>query len=75
MTEKKIRKWKGWQKNGGRKKIIFLLLHFSTSHSMISQQRFAHHARQLVRHTDLDALLWANLGRREITFSCLQSEN
>jgi GxxExxY protein len=43
--------------------------------SMFSQQRFAHHARQLVRHTDLDALLWANLGRHEITFSCLQSEN
>jgi GxxExxY protein len=40
--------------------------------SRFSQQRFAHHARQLVRHTDLDALLWANLGRHEITFSCLQ---
>ena len=43
--------------------------------SMVSQQRFAHHARQLVSHTDLDALLWANLGRHKITFSCLQSEN
>ncbi len=38
-----------------------------------SHQRFVHHAKQLVRHTDLEALLWANLGRHEITFSCLQS--
>jgi hypothetical protein len=42
--------------------------------SMFSQRRFAHHARQLVRHTDLDALLWAILSRREITFSSLLAE-
>lgn len=42
--------------------------------SMDSQQRFAHHASALMNHTDLDALLWANLGRHEITFSCLKSE-
>ena len=42
--------------------------------SMDSQQRFAHHARAMVNHTDLDALLWANLGRREITFCCLKQE-
>jgi len=42
--------------------------------SMISQRRFAHHATQLVSHTDLDALLWANLGRHEITYSCLTPE-
>ncbi len=42
--------------------------------SMVSQQRFAHHATRLVSHTDLDTLLWANLGRHEITFCCLKSE-
>lgn len=42
--------------------------------SIDSQQRFAHHATRMVSHTDLDALLWANLGRHEITYCCLKSE-
>lgn len=36
--------------------------------SKTSQQRFADHAKRLVSHTDLDALLLANLGRHEITY-------
>jgi GxxExxY protein len=42
--------------------------------SIDSQQRFAHHATRMVSHTDLDAMLWANLGRHEITFCCLKPE-
>jgi GxxExxY protein len=39
-----------------------------------SQQRFAYHATRLVSHADIDALLWANLGRHEVTFCCLKPE-
>lgn len=33
-----------------------------------SQTNFQLHAQKLVDHTDIDALLWANIGRHEVTF-------
>jgi GxxExxY protein len=42
--------------------------------SIGSQERFAHHARRLVSHTELDALLWVNMARHVITFNCLTPE-
>ena len=37
-----------------------------------ARQQFADHARRLLRHTKLDAILWANIARHEITFSTLR---
>lgn len=41
--------------------------------SVISQKNFIPHAQRLLEHSDLDALLWANLDRHEITFRSLKS--
>lgn len=41
--------------------------------SEAAQKRFVHYAERLVAHTEIDALLWANLGRHEITLRSLKS--
>ncbi len=56
------------------KEFVNCPLRLTAFDSIDSQQRFAHHAGAMVNHTDLDALLWANLGRHEITFCCLKPE-
>ncbi len=40
--------------------------------SEVSQAHFIPHAQRLLEHSDLDVLLWANLGRHEITFRSLK---
>ena len=37
----------------------------------VAQTNFQEHAQKLVDHTDIEALLWANIGRHRVTFSCL----
>ncbi len=37
------------------------------------QRSFIPHAQRLLKHTQLNALLWANLGRHEITFRSLKA--
>lgn len=39
----------------------------------IGQERFADHIRRLITHTGLDAVLWANINRYEITFRTLKA--
>lgn len=39
----------------------------------VSQERFADHAKRLIIHTGIDAMLWANINRREITFRTLKT--
>lgn len=38
-----------------------------------TQERFMHHAKRLIAHTEIDALLWANIGRHEITLWSLKA--
>ncbi len=40
-----------------------------------SQTSFRDHAQKLVNHTDLDALLWANIGRHQVSLHCLTPSN
>ena len=35
---------------------------------------FGCHAQKLVNHTDIDALLWANIGRHEVVLRCLVAD-
>ncbi len=37
-----------------------------------SQLRFATHAQCLVNHANVEALLWANIGRHRVTLRCLK---
>lgn len=46
---------------------------FTAFDSETSQAHFAPHAQRLLAHAALDALLWANLDRHEITFRSLKS--
>ena len=38
----------------------------------LNQERFIPNAHRLMEHTEIDAVLWANLARHEITFRCLK---
>lgn len=46
--------------------------HLTALDSSIAQKQFVPHAQRLLAHTELDALLWANLDRHEITFRSLR---
>ena len=37
--------------------------------------KFVPHAQRLIDHTDIDALLWANVGRHEITFRSMRGKD
>ncbi|MFN0122030.1 MAG: GxxExxY protein [Blastocatellia bacterium] len=52
------------------KHIAFKLTAFDNE---TSQERFASHAQSLLRHTELKALLWANLARHNVTFRSLKA--
>lgn len=41
--------------------------------NLAGQEKFAHHLRRLIQHTEIDVMLWANLGRHEITFCSLKT--
>jgi GxxExxY protein len=51
-------------------RIAFKLTAFDTE---AAQTNFAPHAYRLLAHAELDALLWVNLGRHEITFRSLKT--
>ncbi len=53
-------------------RVAFKLTAFEDS---MSRERFVHHAKRLLAHTEIDALLWANLSRHEITFHSLKAES
>lgn len=52
-------------------KTAFKLTAFGASEQ---QKRFASHAQRLVNHTDIESLLWADIGRHEVTFTTLTSK-
>ncbi len=39
-----------------------------------SQSQFASHAQRLVNHTDIDGVLWANIGRHQVTLRTIISK-
>lgn len=47
---------------------VFKLTSFDNDESMTD---FSHHGQKLVNHTDIEALLWANIGRHRVTLRCL----
>ncbi len=49
-------------------RITFKLTCFDDEKSMTD---FAYHGQKLVNHTDIDALLWANIGRHHVILRCL----
>ncbi|MDX2044212.1 MAG: GxxExxY protein [Acidobacteriota bacterium] len=51
-------------------RVAFKLTAFESTDA---QERFVHHAKRLIAHTEIDALLWANLGRHEITLRSLKA--
>lgn len=50
-------------------RVAFKLTAFDTQ---AAQTNFAPHLQRLLAHTELDAILWVNLGRHEITFRSLE---
>ena len=51
-------------------RIAFKLTAFD---SAVAEKHFVPHAQRLLAHTELEALLWANLDRHEITFRSLKA--
>ena len=39
-----------------------------------SRDRFEEHTRRFIAHCDVEALLWANIGRHEVTFTTLRAD-
>ena len=51
--------------------VVFKLTAFEDDESL---DNFEKHARRLLDHTSLTALIWANIGRRVVTFSTLRKK-